>query len=215
MGRTGVRESGKVLNGEQIATALEDAGLFSQGILDVLVTAQVTRSHLAAVLALHASMPWERSAEWWRAVTELVACGMSVQDGLAWRALGFSDLTIEDLWGLDITVAARFVAADPEFTTALPHWVHLLREAGVPDGEMPGWLVAGLVPALPVSHESFVHTIQMWRARLGARAVTWAAAGYALTEACTLDAEGRFDADGLAALAALRSGAGHGMRAAA
>ena len=73
------RQSYPILNGEQIAVALEAAGIDPRGVLDILVTAQVSQRHLTTILALNGALvdPGETVWSAWEALAESVATGMT------------------------------------------------------------------------------------------------------------------------------------------
>lgn len=197
------------LDGEQIAQRLEQAGLYSRAALDVLITAEVTADQMGVIAAV-GGPAWdaqEGRMRSWDALAELVAAaGMDAAQVDAWRALGLSDCDIEGLYeNLPFEVVADVMGIDPDLGGFLPVWVQATRRAGVPDEELPGWVAAGLIRTTAMSEETVVGAIARWRSRLGVRAVHYAAAGFTLVEACRVDADGWYDPDALAALAALRS----------
>lgn len=203
------RQAYPILNGEQIGVALESAGIDCRGVLDILVTAQVSRSHLNTILALGGPMvdPGETTWRAWEALAESVATGMSETEARRWRSLGLGDVAIEMLRGnLTFDVVAAILTVDQGYSQVMDVWLSLTRRAGIPDSELPGWAAAGMLPMFPTSPEGVVRDISRWRHRLGDRAVLWASAGMTLDEATRMNAEGRCDPQVLATMAGLRTG---------
>ena len=212
------RQSYPILNGEQIAVALEAAGIDPRGVLDILVTAQVSQRHLTTILALNGPLvdPGETVWSAWEALAESVATGMTETEARRWRSLGLGDAAIALLReNLSWEVVAAMLAVDQEYSQVMDVWLSLTRKAGIPDEELPGWAAAGMLPMFPTSPDGVVREISRWRHRLGNRAVRWAEAGMSLDEATRLNTDGWYDPQALAVMAGLRTGTSHtGARAA-
>jgi hypothetical protein len=197
------------LTGDEIAAALASINVIDDEAIMALVDAEITAPHMQTIIDLEGTYTCDADDQYtqdlcWAALGEMVAEGMSADEVRAWRTAGFSDHIAEQLrFDISVEHAARIAAADPLLPDVLPDLLPATRSANIPDGELSGWIRAGMLTGGSVSWTRPIDTIRTWRRALGDKAVEYARAGLTLPEACTVHEHG-YNADALGLLAALR-----------